>query len=124
MPNLVDAYLLLSDIAYGSGDQQGAMDALEQARTAAPGEVKVFLHSGLLYFKLERYTAANGYLEQAIAMKADLSLAHATLGDISCSRRLYDEGRAHYDDALKGDLNDVTSADLVARKAACQPKKR
>jgi tetratricopeptide (TPR) repeat protein len=124
VPNLVDAYLLLSDIAYASGDRDGAMDALERARTAAPGEVKVFLYSGLLYYKLERFTSANGFLVQAIGMKADLSLAHATLGDISCSRRLYDEGRAHFDDALKGDLVDISSADIVKRKAACEPKKR
>jgi tetratricopeptide (TPR) repeat protein len=123
VPNLVDAYLLLSDIAYASGDTDGALDALERARTAAPGEVKVFLYSGLTYYKLSRYTSANGFLAQAIGMKADLSLAHAALGDISCARRLYDEGRAHYDDALKGDMKDLTAADLQNRKAACQPKR-
>jgi len=124
VPNLVDAYLLLSDIAYASGDRDASLEALDRARTAAPGDVKVYLYSGLTYFKFERYTSANGFLSQAIGMKSDLSLAHATLGDISCARRLYDEGKAHYDDALKGDMKDVTAADIVKRKTACQPKKR
>jgi tetratricopeptide (TPR) repeat protein len=124
VPNLVDAYLLLSDIAYASGDTDGAVAALDRARTAAPGEVKVFLYSGLTYFKLGRYTSANGYLSQAIGMKADLSLAHAALGDIACARRLYDEGRAHYDDARKGDMKGLSAPDLEKRKTACQPKKR
>lgn len=123
VPNLVDAYLLLSDIAYAAGDTDGAVEALDRAKTAAPGEVKVYLYSGLTYFRMNRYTSANGFLGQAIGMKADLSLAHATLGDISCARRLYEEGRAHYDDALKGDMKDVTADDLQKRKAACQPKR-
>jgi tetratricopeptide (TPR) repeat protein len=122
VPNLVDAYLLLSDIVYASGDTDGAIAALEQAKSVAPGEVKVFLHTGQTYFKLGRYTTANSYLNQAITMKAGLSIAYVLLGDISCERRLYVEGQAQYADALKGDMQGVTAAEIEQRKAKCKTK--
>jgi len=122
VPNLVDAYLLLSDIVYASGDTDGAIAALDQAKSVAPGEVKVFLHSGVTYFKLGRYTTANSFLNQAIVMKAGLTQAYVLLGDISCERRLYDEGQAQYANALKGDMQGVTVAEIEQRKAKCKTK--
>ena len=122
VPNLVDAYLLLSDIVYASGDTDGAIAALDQAKSVAPGEVNVFLHSGQTYFKLGRYTTANSFLNQAITMKAGLSLAYVLLGDISCERRLYVEGQAHYANALKGDMQGVTVGEIEQRKAKCKTK--
>lgn len=122
VPNLVDAYLLLSDIVYASGDSEGAIEALEQAKSVAPGEVNVYLHSGQTYFKLGRYTTANSFLNQAIAMKAGLSIAYVILGDIACERRLYDEGQAHFASALKGDMQGVTPGEIEQRKAKCKTK--
>ena len=122
VPNLVDAYLLLSDIVYASGDTDGAIAALDQAKSVAPGEVNVFLHSGQTYFKLGRYTTANSFLNQAITMKSGLSLAYVLLGDISCERRLYVEGQAHYANALKGDMQGVTVGEIEQRKAKCKTK--
>jgi tetratricopeptide (TPR) repeat protein len=122
VPNLVDAYLLLSDIVYASGDTDGAIAALEQAKSVAPGEVKVYLHTGQTYFKLGRYTTANSFLNQAITMKPGLSAAYVLLGDISCERRLYDEGQGHYANALKGDMQDVAAGEIEQRKAKCKSK--
>jgi tetratricopeptide (TPR) repeat protein len=122
VPNLVDAYLLLSDIVYASGDTDGAIAALDQAKSVAPGEVNVFLHSGQTYFKLGRYTTANSFLNQALAMKPGISMAYVLLGDIACVRRLYDEGQTHFANALKGDMLGVTAAEIEQRKAACKSK--
>lgn len=123
VPNLVDAYLLLSDIVYASGDTEGALAALEQAKSVAPGEMNVYLHTGLTYFKLGRYTAANGFLNQAISMKQDLSLAYVILGDIACERLLYNDGQGYYAKALTGDLAGVTVPEIEKRKSLCKPKR-
>lgn len=123
IPNHVGAYLLLADIKYEAGATEEALQALENARTAAPGDVSVYLNSGDVYFRLGRHTSARSFLNQAITMKPDLSRAHALLGDIACSRRLYDEGRASYDAALKGDLAGVDAKQIEQKKAACKPKR-
>jgi tetratricopeptide (TPR) repeat protein len=121
VPNLVDAYLLLADIEYASGDSDAALDALDKAKSVAPGVVKVYLHTGETYFRLGRYTSARSHLKQAISMKPDLSLAHVILGDIACERRLYELGQQHYEDALQGDLQGVTRADIEKRRSVCKP---
>lgn len=122
VPNLVDAYLLIADIEYASGQTDAALEALDKAKAVAPGVVKVYLHTGETYFRLGRYTSANSYLKQAINLKADLSMAHLILGDIACERRLFDAGQVHYDDALKGDMVGVSAADVQKRKAVCKSK--
>jgi tetratricopeptide (TPR) repeat protein len=122
VPNLADAYLLIADIQYASGDTDAALESLDKAKAMAPGEVKVFLHSGEVYYKLQRFTQASSFLNQAITMQTNLSRAHALLGDIACGRRLYDAGQKHYEDALKGDLDGLSRADLEKRRAACKPQ--
>ena len=122
VPNLVDAYLLIADIDYASGDSDAALEALDKAKSMAPGVVKVYLHTGETYFRLGRYTSANSHLKQAVSMKPDLSLAHVILGDIACERRLYDRGQQHFADALAGDMQGVSAADIQKRQAQCKPK--
>ncbi|HUU22794.1 MAG TPA: tetratricopeptide repeat protein [Phycisphaerae bacterium] len=123
VPNLVDAYLLLADIEYAGGNPDAALEALDKARTMAPGVVKVYLRTGETYFRLGRHTSANSYLKQALAMQADLSMAHLILGDIACERRLYEEGLKHYAGALAGDMVGIVAADVAKRQAVCKPKK-
>jgi tetratricopeptide (TPR) repeat protein len=123
VPNLVEAYLLLADIEYAGGDTDAALEALDKAKAMAPGVIKVYLRTGETYFRLGRYTSANSYLKQALAMQADLSMAHLILGDIACERRLYDEGRQHYANALAGDMVGVVASDVTQRQASCKPKK-
>jgi tetratricopeptide (TPR) repeat protein len=119
VPNLVDAYLLLADILFDAEKPEECLQALENARAVAPGVVKVYLHTGLTYHRLGRYTKAKSFLEQTVSMDASLSMAHAILGDISCERRLYDAGRKHYDNALAGNMEGLDAAEIQQRKAAC-----
>jgi tetratricopeptide (TPR) repeat protein len=119
VPNLVDAYLLLADILYDAQAPEESLKALENARAVAPGVVKVYVHTGMTFHRLGRYTKAKSFLEQAVSMNPNLSMAHAILGDISCERRLYDSGRKHYDNALAGDMEGLDAAEVQQRKAAC-----
>lgn len=120
VPNLVEAYLLLADIEFESGAKEASLEALERARLVAPGVVKVHLHTGQIYHRMGRYTSANPFLKKAVDMQPDLSVAHMILGDIACERRLYEAGRKHYDDALKGDMVGIDGADVEKRKSACR----
>lgn len=119
VPNLVDAYLLLADIEYDSENPEACLKALENARAVAPGVVDVYVHTGRTYHRLGRYTKAKSFLEQAVSMQPDLSFAHVILGDISCERRLYEAGRKHYDNALKGNMEGVDAAEVQQRRTAC-----
>ncbi|MDJ0765130.1 MAG: tetratricopeptide repeat protein [Myxococcota bacterium] len=123
IPNYADAYLLVADIQYAAGDEPAAVDALEKARAAAPGDVSVYLHSGEMLFKLGRHTNARSFLGQAISMNPELSKAHALLGQIACDRRLYDAGRTHFQKALDGDLVGVDAKKIRSQQGACKPKK-
>jgi tetratricopeptide (TPR) repeat protein len=118
-PDLVEAYLVLSDIEYDMGDFDASLKTLEKARTVATGNVEVHLKSGIVYFSLGRYTSARSHLNRAIALKSDLSKAFYLLGDIACERRLFDEGRSYYDSALAGDMVGVDRNDIIHKKASC-----
>jgi tetratricopeptide (TPR) repeat protein len=122
VPNLVDAYLLIADIEYAAGATDAALASLEKAKAMAPGVVKVYLHTGETYFRLGRYTSANSFLNQAVTMKPDLSVAYVILGDIACERHLFDAGQAHYEKALKGDLEGVDAAEIEKRRSQCKSK--
>ncbi|MCU0662247.1 MAG: tetratricopeptide repeat protein [Myxococcota bacterium] len=123
VPNHVGAYLLVADILYRGGKTEQAIAAMERARTIAPGEVSVYLRSGDLYKRLGRHTSARAFLLQAVSMNKNLSAAHSMLGEIACSRHLYDEGKGHYQLALSGDLVSVDKTDLFAKIKSCQGKR-
>jgi tetratricopeptide (TPR) repeat protein len=123
IPNHVGAFLLFADIQFASGDTESAIEALENAKMAAPGDVKVYLHSGEVFNKMGRHTSARSFLNQAITMKPELSRAHEILGDIACERRLYDAGQSHYDSALEGNKVGVKPAEIKKKKSSCKPKR-
>jgi tetratricopeptide (TPR) repeat protein len=123
IPNNVDALMLLADIQYASGENAEAIDVLEKARNAAPGEISVYMHSGEVFFRMGRFTSARTFLSQAITMNPKLSLAHALLGDIACSRRLYESGREHYQKALSGDQVGIDAGEIRAKQSQCKPKR-
>jgi tetratricopeptide (TPR) repeat protein len=120
VPNTVDAYLLTAEIQFAKNNVDAAIEALDRARGVASSDVSVFIRAAEIYVHAKRYTNASVYLNQAISMKPKLSRAHAMLGEIACSRRLYDEGRRHYAKALKGDLDGVSEADLKQKLDACK----
>jgi tetratricopeptide (TPR) repeat protein len=120
VPNTVDAYLLTAEIQFSKSNVDAAIEALDRARGVASSDVSVFIRAAEIYVHAKRYTNASVYLNQAISMKPRLSKAHAMLGEIACSRKLYDEGRKHYARALKGDLDGVSKDDLKQRLDACK----
>ncbi len=124
IPNHMGAHLLIAKIQYELGETQVAIDALENARTAAPGDVKVYLRSGEIYYRMERYTSARSFLNQAVSMNNKLSRAHVLLGNIACERRLYPAGRQHYKRALEGDMIKVKKAEITKLDQECKPKKK
>ncbi len=120
IPNHADAYLLTAEIYAKKKDADSAIEALDRARDVATGDVEVFIRSAQIYMSVGRYTNARAYLNQALSMKAEISRAHAMLGKIACERRRFDEGRKHYDKALKGDLQGVTKAEIQKLLAQCR----
>lgn len=50
-------------------------------------------------------------------MHPKASKAHVMHGDIACDRRLYAEGRRHYDQALAGGMKDVDKSEIAKKKA-------
>lgn len=120
IPNHADAYLLMAEIYAKKKDADSAIEALDRARDVATGDVEVFIRSAQIYMSVGRYTNARAYLNQAIRMKPKMSRAHVMLGRIACERRRFDEGRKHYDKALKGDLQGVTKEDIQTQIAQCR----
>ncbi|MCP4678412.1 MAG: tetratricopeptide repeat protein [Deltaproteobacteria bacterium] len=122
IPNHMGAHLLIAQIQYELGETQVAIDALEKARTAAPGDVKVYIRSGEIYYRMERYTSARSFLNQAVSMNNKLSRAHVLLGKIACERRLYAAGKQHYKRALEGNMAKVKKSEITKLTQECKPK--
>lgn len=123
VPNHVGAYLLVADILHRTGKTGQAIEAMDQARSVAPNDASVYQRSGELYLRLGRHTSARAFLLQAVTIKKELSVAHAMLGEIACSRHLFDEGKSHYELALSGDLAGVDKVELSKKLAACKPSR-
>ncbi len=120
IPNHAGAYLMFAEIYYEKKQTDQAIEALDRARDVASGDVSVFVRSAEIYFDAGRHTNARAFLNQALSMKPKLSKAHVMLGDIACARKQYDEGQKHYADALKGDMADVSKAEIEKKKASCK----
>ncbi len=120
IPNNVDAYLLAAEIHFAKDNVDEAIEALDRARGVAPSDVSVFIKAARIFFHAKRYTNASVYLNQALTMRPKMSEAHAMLAEISCSRKLYDDGRKHYQKALKGDLKGVSKSELQKKLAQCK----
>ena len=124
IPNHKGAFLLMADIHLEEGSNEGVVEALEQARRVAPGDVNVYVKSGEMFYKMGRHTSARSFLSQAISMDADLSRAHLILGQISCQRHLYETGIEYYKMALKGDMVGVDAKEIEKNRRECRRKKK
>ena len=120
IPNHARAYLLFAEIFYEQKQTDKAIEALDRARDVASGDISVFIRSAEIYYDAGRMTNARAFLNQALSMDSKLSKAHAMLGDIACERKRYDEGRKHYDSALKGDRKNIDVAAVQKKQAACK----
>ncbi len=118
--NHAGAYLMFAEIYYEKKEPDQAIEALDRARGVASGDTDVLVRSAEIYMELGRFTNARAFLTQVISMKPQHSKAHGMLGDIACERKRYDEGKKHYDMALKGDLKGIGKADIKKKLAACR----
>jgi len=124
IPNHKAAFLLMADIHLAAGNNEGVVEALEQARRVAPGDVNVYVKSGEAFFRMGRHTSARSLLSQAISMNSKHSRAHVLLGHIACQRHLYDTGKEYYKSALKGDMVGLNAKEIEKYTRECRSKKK
>ncbi len=79
-PDLAATHFLLAQAALRAGNIQKAIQAVEQAKLAAPFDIGIAFQLGLLYYQNNNLTAAQGEFERAVSLNQQYSNARYFLG--------------------------------------------
>ena len=121
VPNHVEATQMLAEVELKAGNVDRAVQLAEDAVQLSPNNPDICFRTAHMFYSTKRYTQANAYFIRALSMAPDRRDAKVYMGDIACERRMYDEGIAHYKEALKGGSGKITDGEIKARIKKCAP---
>ena len=100
-PRDVESVLSAARILRGQGDKAGALALLDQAGSAAPGDVRLLRDRGLLSLELGAIARAQDYLQRAIAGGSRDWQTHSALGTALAANGKSKEAERAFGEALK-----------------------
>ncbi|MBI5500281.1 MAG: tetratricopeptide repeat protein [Deltaproteobacteria bacterium] len=115
VPNSPRANEALGEVLVASGRIEDGLASLETAANLEQSNHALALRIATVLRGQGRNTLATGWLDKALALKANLSAAHEMYGDILFEQGRYAEARPHYESALSGDGVGIDRARVQGR---------
>ena len=103
VPNSPRANEALGEVLVATGRIEDGLASLEIAANLEQSDHALALRIAEVLRTQGRNTLATGWLDKALRVKANLSVAHQMYGDILFEQGRYSEARPHYESALTGD---------------------